>query len=78
METMAIVEAAVTAVGLYLALGGFFALVFIIWGAGAVEAGARGARLPFRLIIVPGVIALWPILMILWVRRGLKGDRSHA
>lgn len=60
------------AVGTYLALGLIFAGPFIVAGAGHIDPGARGSPWGFRLLMVPGVIALWPFLARRWVeaRRG--------
>jgi len=54
----------------YAALGAVFALVFLAFGLGRVDHGARGAGLLFRLVIVPGLIALWPLMLVRWVAGG--------
>lgn len=58
-----------TALLAYLAAGLLFAVPFAFLWAGRVDPTARGGTLGFRLVIVPGVIALWPILL----RRLLTG-----
>lgn len=52
----------------YLAAGLLFAVVFITRGVGRVDAQAREAGWGFRLIILPGVVALWPLLWRRWRR----------
>lgn len=57
-----------TAAGLYLAAGLLFATAFVSSGVQRVDPAARGAGLGFRLLIFPGVVALWPWLAIRWWR----------
>jgi hypothetical protein len=56
----------------YCATGIFFGVLFITYGISRVDPVARGARLGFRVIVLPGVVALWPFLLIRWARRGGK------
>lgn len=55
-------------VAAYGLLGLLFALWFSRAGAARLSSLARGADLPFKLIIVPATVALWPILLLrsLW------------
>lgn len=57
----------------YVVVGGAFALGFVARGIGAIDPGARGAPLAFRILIVPGAAALWPALLIKWIRARGKG-----
>ncbi len=52
----------------YLSLGVLFAGVFVAYFLHRVDHAARGAPLTFRLLILPGVIALWPLLLVRCVR----------
>ena len=52
----------------YLFIGIAFAVPFIIWGVGRIDPAAREATVGFRLIILPGAIALWPLLMFRWIQ----------
>ena len=52
----------------YAALGAGFALAFAAVGAARIDPNARGASWGFRLAILPGVTALWPILLRRWLR----------
>jgi len=56
------------AVVLYLALGLVFAIAFITRGIAKVDEGTRGATFGFRIIILPGVVILWPILLRKWIK----------
>ncbi|MDZ7267946.1 MAG: hypothetical protein ONB48_10410 [candidate division KSB1 bacterium] len=53
--------------GCYLAFGLAFALPFLTIGVNKIDAAARGAGWGFRLIIIPGTIALWPLLLWRWL-----------
>ena len=55
--------------GAYLVLGILVAIPFVLRGAGRIDPAARDAAWGFRLIILPGVIALWP-LFVMRIRRG--------
>lgn len=64
-----------TALGLYAALGVLFALAFVTLGAPRVDHNARGGPVGFRMMILPGSAALWPVLLVKWLRAG-KGARA--
>jgi hypothetical protein len=54
--------------GGYLAVGAIVAVAFVASGIGRVDVAARGAPWTFRLLVVPGAIALWPVVLRLWWR----------
>ena len=56
-------------VGIYLALGIFFAVYFVISGAAKMDPVANGAPVTFKALIVPGSVALWPLLAFKLIRR---------
>ena len=51
-------------------LGVLFAIPFLVFGIGRLDLRAKGAGLAFRLIVFPGVVALWPLLLRRSWRRG--------
>jgi hypothetical protein len=53
----------------YSLIGAVFAAVFVTFGIHRVDPAAEGAPFSFRLIVVPGVAALWPLLLVRWIRR---------
>ncbi len=53
--------------GLYLLLGFLFGLAFVSHGMGKVDPVAKEGTLGFRILILPGVIALWPFLLVRWL-----------
>jgi hypothetical protein len=65
---MFIVESLVNLAMVYAAIGLVFALVFVFAGVGRIDESAKGAPLAFRLLIIPGAAALWPILLLRWAR----------
>ena len=40
---------------------------FVLRGVGRADEAARGASLGFRLLILPGALALWPLMAAKWV-----------
>jgi hypothetical protein len=48
--------------GVYVAAGLVFAVPFVLRGVNRVDPVAGESTWGFRLIIVPGVVALWPLL----------------
>ena len=53
------------AVLLWGVVGALVALVFVTVGVDRIDADARGAYV-FRLLIVPGVVLLWPLVLWRW------------
>lgn len=58
----------VTAFYAYAVAGAVFALAFVTVGVTALDRQAQGAGIGFRIIILPGVAALWPLLLLRWIR----------
>lgn len=56
-------NAVASVLGFYLVLGVLYGLFFISFGAGRMVPAARGGGLGFRLIILPGAVLLWPVLL---------------
>ncbi len=65
---MVIVQAVILALGVYFAAGLIFGIAFISAGVQRIDHVAAGAGLRFRLIILPGVTALWPLLLKRWIQ----------
>ncbi len=53
--------------GVYLGIGLAFAAPFVAVGVGRIDPVARGAKIGFRLLILPGSALLWPLLLKRWL-----------
>lgn len=51
----------------YLVAGLLFAVPFVLKGVTRVDESAIGSGLGFRLIIIPGTIVFWPLLLKKWI-----------
>jgi hypothetical protein len=63
-----VVEIIFMIVALYLFAGALFAIFFLIKGIQKIDPTVCGSGLGFRLIILPGVITLWPALLSKWIK----------
>lgn len=61
------VSVVVTLVGAYLAVGLLFAIAFAWRGCQRIDPAAKDGTIGFRILIVPGAAALWPLLLWRWV-----------
>ena len=53
----------------YTALGAVFALAFVTVGVKRIDAQAIGSSVGFRLLIFPGSLVFWPLLLRRWISR---------
>lgn len=51
----------------YLLAGLVVAVLFLVWGIEAVDAGTHGSY-AFRVLLVPGLILLWPLVILRWAQ----------
>jgi hypothetical protein len=68
LETLA--KAIVYALAVYASSGLVFAVPFVWLGVQRLDSEAQGSGIGFRLLILTGVVAFWPIFLYRW-RRGL-------
>jgi len=66
-----LVKAFVYGLAAYSGLGVVFALPFVCFGVQRLDSEARGSGFGFRLLIIPGVAAFWPMFLFRWMR-GVK------
>ncbi len=59
----------------YFAVGVPFAIAFVARGAAAIDAVAEHAGWGFRLLILPGSAALWPLLLNKWIAAARTAER---
>ena len=64
---MQALEIGVNLLLVYLAIGLVFAIAFVATGVSTVDAAARGAGVRFRLLILPGIAACWPLMFARWL-----------
>jgi hypothetical protein len=74
MQFAGLFVAVLTAYGL---TGAAFALAFVVFGIHRVDPVAEHCPIGFRLIVIPGVAALWPLLLIRWLKVRWLSARSH-
>jgi len=55
-------------IGLYLGIGLLFGVVFITWGVEQLDHATKGTSWLFRLLLLPGSVALWPWLARSWIQ----------
>ena len=59
--------------GIYTGAGLLVGVWLVAFGLARLDAAARGAGVGVRLIILPGVVALWPLML----RRALRPGSTH-
>lgn len=66
-----LVFAALVFLAVYGAVGLVFALAFQLSGAMArLDPSVRGSSPAFRVLATPGLVALWPRMLVAWARAG--------
>ncbi len=65
META--VNFVLTIACIYLVMGFVFAIAFLVKGIAMVDENTKGATIGFRIIILPGTIVFWPLLLKKWI-----------
>ena len=68
----------VTVAALYVAVGVAFAAVFVWRGVGAIDPAAAQGTWGFRLLIFPGTVAFWPLLLKRYRRRQQPPEERNA
>jgi len=63
-----LVKTSVYALETYAGLGLIFAVPFVWFGVQRVDSEAQGSGAGFRLLILPGVAAFWPMFLYRWTR----------
>jgi hypothetical protein len=63
-----IVTVLLTAAAIYCLLGLVFAIPFVIKGVNSIDESAAHGSAGFRIIIIPGVMVFWPVLLKKWLR----------
>ena len=58
----------VTACELYALAGLAFAVIFLTFAVSRMDPGVAAAPKTLRLLLLPGVVALWPLFASRWIR----------
>jgi hypothetical protein len=62
---------------LYVSAGIVFAIAFVIRGAQVIDEGAKGGSIGFRMMIFPGCIIFWPVLLRKWKKAIQAQNHNH-
>ena len=52
----------------YVMVGLVVGLLFVLRGVGRVDPASAGSPFVFRLVILPGCVGLWPVVLGMWLR----------
>ena len=70
------VEVVLIIVAIYLLMGLLFVIPFLLRGLPKVDEDAHGGTTGFKIIIIPGVIVFWPVLLSKWMKNRNHGDTN--
>lgn len=54
---------------MYLLIGILFVFPFLVKGIKRIDEGAHGSSKGFYMIIIPGVMVFWPVLLSKWIKK---------
>ncbi len=57
-------------VGLYVAVGLLVGIAFVLRGVNRVDPAAGDSPVVFRVVILPGCVGLWPVVLGMWINAG--------
>ena len=61
--SVAAAEQLVGAMGVYMAIGAFVALMIVTFGASRIDPAAKGMPIQARVLIFPACALLWPLML---------------
>lgn len=70
-------ELIVQSATVYAAIGGVVALLFLLFGIDRIDPAARGAY-AFRPMIAPGIVLLWPVVLVRWAELERRRSQEHT
>jgi hypothetical protein len=73
-----VVAWALRVLGIYLTIGVLFAVPFALVGSGKIDPAAAKGTWGFRVLILPGAMIFWPLLMCRWVKRAPPPEERSA
>ena len=72
------VEILLIIAAIYLLGGVLFVIPFLMNGLEKIDEGAHGSTIGFKIIIIPGVIVFWPVLLSKWMKSNLNHGDTKA
>jgi hypothetical protein len=75
---MLVAQIIVWVVTAYLGVGLLFGVAFVLIGAGKLDPHARAGTWGFRILILPGSVLLWPLLLPRWLFGGGQPVERNA
>ena len=70
-------ELIVQSATVYAAIGALVAVLFLLFGIDRIDPAARGAY-AFRPMIAPGIVLLWPVVLVRWAVLERRRSREPA
>jgi len=71
-----VISILLTLMVIYLLCGLLFAIPFVIKGVEKIDEAAHGGSIGFRIIIIPGTMVFWPILLKKWIKTAKRKNSS--
>jgi len=72
------IEIILIIVAIYLLGGVLFVIPFLMKGLNKIDEGANGSTIGFKIIVIPGVIVFWPVLLSKWMKSNLNHGDTKA
>lgn len=72
------IEWMLSMLGIYLTIGFLFAIPFVLIGARKVDPSAVEGTWGFKLLIIPGSMVFWPLLLVRWLRNEPMPEERSA
>lgn len=66
-----VVQSVLLVLAAYVAIGVIVAVPLVIFGLSRIDPAAKAAPWMFRVLVLPGVVTMWPLLL----RRVLRAER---
>jgi hypothetical protein len=70
--TQKLAHALLEAAAVYAAIGVLVAVPLVSFGLGRIDPGTKAAPTAFRVLVFPGVVALWPFFASRWMKTRAK------
>ncbi len=70
-------ELIVQSATVYAAIGALVAVLFLLFGIDRIDPAARGAY-AFRPMIAPGIVLLWPVVVVRWAVLERRRSQEHT